>query len=429
MTMDAIICDISGWEYWGTPPVARDVDISLEIATGGQPDGLGLSWAEGSTRSNARPVEECIRRRLLTDLKGLSMPVHVMLPNSVRYSSSLIKAHRIPKHLPKDCVVDIGGGLGVLCMDLLLAAPCRSVDGIELALAMFEACGIYAVSPENSRINHALGILKSNGGLDEGGTLNPRSKVCEYYDARGRRSSFLDEEGLELPWSLCVPHSGSSSNLWKRPPLTTLDAIASLARELRGTAGCRAVERALELAMDGSGSPLESKVALFLTASMRIGGEGWPKPKLNHHIDFDNAAQRLGNQSYCVADQLYAGTGGVLEVDGEEYHSKGLDFKRETGRAAALESMGYHVVAFTNDQIADLNNYDAVIERRAETLGLPLATRTAAFLERRNVLHAKIFGKNSSNAGGGNAGPTGGPAAGNESGGIAGNAIGDDSGA
>lgn len=60
---------------------------------------------------------------------------------------------------------------------------------------------------------------------------------------------------------------------------------------------------------------------------------------------------------------------------------------------------------------------------------MPLATRTAAFLERRNVLHAKIFGKNSSNAGGGNAGPIGGPAAGNESGGIAGNAIGDDSGA
>lgn len=401
MNMDAVVCDISGWEYWGTPPAIRDVDIPLEIATAEQPDGLGLDWAKGSIRSNARPVEECIRRRLLTDLKGLSTPVHVMLPNSVRYSSGLIKAHRIPKHLPKDCIIDIGGGLGVVCMDLLLAAPCRSISGVELALAMFEACGLYAVSPENSRMDFVLGMLKNNGGLDDGGALNPRSRVCEYYDARGRRSSFLDGDGSELPWSLCVPHSGSSSNLWKRPPLTTLDAIASLAHELRGTAGCRVAERALGLAMNGSGSPLESKVALFLTASMKIGGEGWPKPKLNHHIDFDEAGQKLGNQSYCVADQLYTRTRGVLEVDGEGYHSRDLSFKRETGRVAALESMGYHVVTFTNDQIADLNNYDAVIRHRAEALGLPLATRTAAYLERRNVLHAAVFGKNASNSSGG----------------------------
>lgn len=100
-----------------------------------------------------------------------------------------------------------------------------------------------------------------------------------------------------------------------------------------------------------------------------------------------------------MADQLYTETKGVLEVEGEAYHSTDLTFKRETGRAAALESMGYHVVSFTNDQVADLKNYDAIIGRRAEVLGLPLANRTAAFLKRRNALHAQIFGSNNSSSG------------------------------
>lgn len=397
--MEAIFCDISAWEYWGTSPVVRDVEIPLAIARAEKPDGLALPWAAGRTRANARGIEELVRERLLTDLKAISIPVHVMLPDQIRYSSDLIKAHRIPKHLPKECVIDIGGGLGVISAPLLLAAPYRNVDRIQLALAMFEACGIYAVSPENSRMEFALTILKRNGELEEGGLLNPRTRICEYYDAHGRRSSFLDDDGAEVPWSLCVPNAGSRSNLWKRPPLTTLDEIAELADELRGTAGCRVVERALVLAMEGSASPLESKIALFLTAGTRIGGEGWPKPKLNHHIDFDKAAGKLGHQSFCVADQLYEQVKGVLEVESEAYHSKDLTFKREIGRAAALESMGYRVISFTNDQVADLENYDAVIGRKAEMLGLPLANRTATFLARRNALHAKIFGSNASNSG------------------------------
>ena len=397
--MDAIICDISAWEYWRTPPVLRDVEIPQDIALAGPPDGLDLGWAAGKTRANARHIEEQVRQRLLTDLKGISVPVHVMLPNALRYSSDLIKAHRIPKGLPKHCAVDIGGGLGVVSASLLLSAPFCNVDRVQLALAMFEACGIYATSPDNSRMRFVLRMLKNNGELEENGMLNPASVICEYYDANGRRSTFLDSAGEDIPWSLCMPNSGAGSNLWKRPPLTTVDELSTLASEFKGIPGCRSVEQALELAMDGSASPLESKIALFLTANRRFGGEGWPKPKLNHRINFDKAAQRLSGQRFCVADQLYTETKGVLEVEGEAYHSADLTFKRETGRAAALESMGYHVVSFTNDQVADLKNFDAIIGRRAEVLGLPLANRTAAFLKRRNALHTQIFGSNNSNSG------------------------------
>lgn len=43
---------------------------------------------------------------------------------------------------------------------------------------------------------------------------------------------------------------------------------------------------------------------------------------------------------------------GVVEVNGEGFHSDDLTFKKETGRTAALESMGYSVVSFTYDQVS-----------------------------------------------------------------------------
>ena len=45
--MDAIICDISAWEYWRTPPALRNVEIPVDIARAKKPDGLGLEWLSG----------------------------------------------------------------------------------------------------------------------------------------------------------------------------------------------------------------------------------------------------------------------------------------------------------------------------------------------------------------------------------------------
>lgn len=122
--MDAIICDISAWEYWRTPPALRDVEIPVDIARAKKPDGLGLEWLSEIPRLNIRPFDASIRERLLTDLKGVTRPVHIMLPESTRYSSDFIVAHRVPRDLPSSCVVDLGNNLGVLSPSyLLVKAP------------------------------------------------------------------------------------------------------------------------------------------------------------------------------------------------------------------------------------------------------------------------------------------------------------------
>lgn len=207
--MEYIICNISAWDFWRTPPALRDVEIPLEIALCDQTDGLGLDWPRAIPRQNARQLDLIIRERLLTDLKGVAPPVHMMLPEGIRYSSELITAHRIPKDLPREWVVDIGSNIGVLSPAFLLAnSPCHA-DPIALALGMCEACGIYATSPQNSRIQYAFDTLRHCGELKANGALNPSSKIYEYYDSDGQRASFLDEDGEALPWSACVPVGGT----------------------------------------------------------------------------------------------------------------------------------------------------------------------------------------------------------------------------
>lgn len=48
--MDAIICDISAWEYWRTPPALRDVEIPVDIARAKSP--TASDW-NGSQRYRA----------------------------------------------------------------------------------------------------------------------------------------------------------------------------------------------------------------------------------------------------------------------------------------------------------------------------------------------------------------------------------------
>lgn len=79
--MDAIICDISAWEYWRTPPALRDVEIPIDIARTKKTDGLGLEWLSEIPRLNIRPLDASIRERLLTDLKGVTKPCTSCFPN------------------------------------------------------------------------------------------------------------------------------------------------------------------------------------------------------------------------------------------------------------------------------------------------------------------------------------------------------------
>ena len=104
----------------------------------------------------------------------------------------------------------------------------------------------------------------------------------------------------------------------------------------------------------------------------------------------DALARATGQQS-CTADLLFAEARGIIEVQSRRYHSDALGFNRCNGRNAALEALGYRITEITYDQMRDLEVFDMRIEAIAHLFGLPLKSRTAAFLRHRDELHEGLF--------------------------------------
>lgn len=385
-----VICYISALELLRTPPIVSEYELSPEQARFAL--GRAAPLAANRVRSNERDIERMLRERLLRDLKNLSLPVHIMVDSSSgRRSNRLVTYHRMPDNLPRGELVSLGGDLWATSAALTLALGLPGHNIAQMALMMYEACGTYAPFSLSSLARLALNELIDNG-LVAPDMIDGSKRIREFYDVCGRRTNFTDSEGDELPWQpVFLPRSSSSIDMWRRPPLTTTDDLRALAETLSGRRGTGNALAATRMVHDGSASPLESQVALLLLAPRDMGGEGWCAPLLNRRINLPDDLQTLAGTTYCIADELWDDTKGILEVLGEAYHSDSDGFKIQTGRSAALEALGYQIAELTYNQISDLERFDMVLPSIASKVGQRLGNRSARWLKRRDALHAGLF--------------------------------------
>lgn len=391
-----VICDISAWQYWGTPPLLAAVPIAPEVAV--LPEPAGAAWPRRLLRSqsNARDAYRLVQDRLLFDLKGLEPPVCVMCDDSAnRCHSSLVVPRPIPGWLRPEHVVAIGGGLHVLLPQALLYSVKGHVGSsfsktVLLAKMMFELAGIFALPPNTSRMRLAMRLLEAEGSFFPDAFRGVG--VYGYADARGVPLGDCDDRGDPRLWVPAFDRLGQYAGMWKRPPLTSVEEIGRALDALGVSSPRSCLVRALGMALDGAASPAEVQACILLCANRRLGGEGWDAPCLNRQIIYTSEAVALARSPWCFADGLWPGTGGILEVQGVAFHADRQGFREASGRIAALEAMGYSVAELLPEQMANLELFDAILPTLARKLGFELKERTAAFLRRRAVLHKELFG-------------------------------------
>lgn len=93
----------------------------------------------------------------------------------------------------------------------------------------------------------------------------------------------------------------------------------------------------------------------------------------------------------CVGDMVWEHPRAIIEVNGFEYHADRNGFFIQSGRTAALQSMGYVVLDVNYRQIADLDQFETMLSVFSDMLGFPLHTRTKTFLARREELHRLLM--------------------------------------
>ena len=392
-----IICGSSAWQYWRTPPVLRDGWLDESVLDAALPKESPDRAALRTLRRNAREADRAVHARLLGELKGVSLPVHVMVDAPYdRHPTTLVVPHRMAQGLPARAIRPLGGGLFVLSPEAsalsLGRAETLPTRIISVAKRAFEACGIFSIMPSNGRVDVALRELVERGALSPG--ASGRHGIAAFSDARGRRLPSCDRHGEPLPWMPSFDRLGKITDLWKRPPLTSVSEMASLLDEAgagQGVEGAETARRALETVMEGAASPEEVRAVMLLCSPTWLGGESWGRPDLNRTVLLTSSAKAIAHQARCVADVLWARQKVDLEVQGKAFHADEQGFNVATGRRPALESMGYAVLELTHEQMANLELLDAMLPTFARALGMPLRSRTPAFLKRRAALHRALF--------------------------------------
>lgn len=383
--MDTILCDISAWQYWQTPPELRDASAPARAKGTGSPDDMD-PWArrlDDMSHRRASVHERRILREIDGVLKGVTLPVHIAT-KGFRGETELIQRHVLPEWIQENDCVPIADGIRVLTPAQCLTSGFSETKVLPRTVSMMEAMGIYTVEPRTSRM--ATARKSHDAKLVRGKTQGQQPRihpVSAYYEAAGDGRLPIQAGISTTGWTPALDRLGNPTGMWKRPPLVSwqdLERALILAGHTRRT---NTIRRALELSAPGSGSPLETAAYLVLCGGAYGGFEKWPRPLLNARLTLSGEAAAVAGYSSCIPDMLWEEKRIAVELNGEAYHADKNGFRLASNKRAALESMGYRILELTYQQIFDIKRYDAIIQQFSSEVGLPIARRTDAYLEKR----------------------------------------------
>lgn len=391
-----IIIGQSALDWWRTPPGIKSAPLT---------PGMMLNYSTSvydnhrrvmHQRKNAYGPARLIGNRLFSDLKGVQLPVQVLVPHDASEPrNSMVRAHRMHRPIPEEFLIDLGEGLQVVRPEVAAIQVACARGFYRVIELMFELTGLFCLFHPTIRAKIAAKELFIDSQENEERAEQAYSAATAYYDTFGEKVAYhndvVDVSRDSQSWTPCIGRSGEYSGMYKRPPLVSCESLQQVLSELGRLHGIGVARRAAQFVHPGSGSPLETKMCMIACLPPRYGGESLPSPELNRRIAFDSQAANLAHMKSCVGDLVWSDKKVVLEVNGYEFHADRSGFKIESGREGALESMGYTVVDITCEQMSNEFMLDLKLERLSSALGAALQKRSERFLKERRDLLAALF--------------------------------------
>ena len=179
-------------------------------------------------------------------------------------------------------------------------------------------------------------------------------------------------------------------------PLTNLEKLKSFLGATKRASGIQKATRALKYVVEGSRSPMETMVYLYLCLPPLLGGYGLEKPVMNATIELDDAARQIAQRGYCQGDLCWPEHKLDIEYHGE-VHVGAAQMKSDVGRTLGIEHMGWRVITVTSPQVRDVDRFELIAQEAAQKLRFRLRTRVLGDLPARRTLRQQLeewtFGK------------------------------------
>lgn len=383
--MEAIICDISAFLYWRTPPIVRM--LASEPANGPLLRDL-LTWREA-----------CELRGALAS----SSPLFAAAAGEGRSRARL--------GLRASAIADSAAALSVALhppVDLLVNEPSqRSTSALvrpRLCSMSQGECAICAAAPNVGVTTPLFALQQIAARASLARTVMLASELCGSFSVyvapepmRAVLQRLIDEGRLPRisGWSPVLDQDGRLTELWSRPPLATARQIREHAQGSPVVRGRAQLMRAAELVVDGAASPFEVVAGMLLGFSRRLGGEGYGAFSHNRKVALTLDSRRLARRGFLVCDLFWAAGDGrrALDVECQSRlaHASGDAALSDADRSAALDLMGVDVVNVTYGQLADPRRFEALSQLVAQKLGVPHREKTAGQRAAAERLRAEVF--------------------------------------
>ncbi len=200
-------------------------------------------------------------------------------------------------------------------------------------------------------------------------------------------------ELLEYAFELCADYESQFSDEgWGYvglPARYTPEELLEKMAELAGVRGVYKARTALGQVKAGARSPMETALAMMVTAPRSRGGLGYPGIVLNDRVDVPSGLRRHYSSSYFELDICAPRHGVGLEYDGGDHAELGRR-THDVDRASALAAMGYEVRNVTSRHFSRQLELHRVLAWFADRLSLNI-DMDAEFQRKQNELREFVI--------------------------------------
>ena len=378
--MEAVVCDISAFQYWRIPPVVRllasapegDEDLrrlfpisqvrALRAEMAQELPLCRVCLSDGAKRRRTCEVTQAIRDASILLASGMGHPVDLLARSSNELRVSSIARTRLWSHNANPGgIVPVADGLAVTSPAFTLQQLAARASLVRAIMLASEVCGTFSVYRAPAPISRFLQRQIDAGRLPNYGG-----------------------------WSPCLGPSKRLTSLWRRDPLATPEELAKFAELSDSGRGRARLLRAAELAHPNAASPFEARAGMLFGLPKRLGGEGLGNFEHNKRIELSGRARLLADQDCCYGDLVWEQCLD-LECQGAEFHDDARSYLSDSERTGALELMGYRVLPVTHGQIADPARFDALADAVARILGVRRPVKSDSSRRAAEKLRIELF--------------------------------------
>ncbi len=157
--------------------------------------------------------------------------------------------------------------------------------------------------------------------------------------------------------------------------LCSVQDLYNCAEKLKGHRGRRKALRAIRYLDNGSRSPMESILYMFLRLPNALGGCAFTEIRLNQKLTLRKSGQIYFADLYIPSCKL------DIEYDSQTHHDNPTAYSSDSIRSANLEKEGYQILSVKPIQLYNLNHYETLAKNISRRIGKRIRIRARKFFE------------------------------------------------